>query len=189
MNWLHTMQQDDPVAERAHRVMRRILQNVTPALQEKAAELLIEGQASKSINEQSFKPPVATQNFHNDPSWAHGEFNDRTGSFTGRQHFPQDLQQHFQDTTQYSTQDFSMYGSNHIENAHMSGTFGHPFTNAWDQGMPLTGLDYAWYNPDFCSANVPEDMSGMQLFSGTNIEEQPYQALQRQQKQQGQGQG
>lgn len=43
MNWLHTMQQDNPVAERAHHVMRRILQNVAPALQEKAAELLAEG--------------------------------------------------------------------------------------------------------------------------------------------------
>jgi hypothetical protein len=104
-------QQNDPVAERAYFVMRRILQNCAPVLRSKAAELLTEGLAAG----ESFRPGITP---HKDQgaslNRAQGDFFDGSASVTGRQYYPQDLDQNYYDTGQAS-QDTSMYGNHLLE--------------------------------------------------------------------------
>lgn len=172
INWLHAMQRNDPVAERAYHVMRRILQNVAPALQPKAAELLTEGLASEAADEQSFMPFVTPhKDQHYDVNWAQGDFFDGSASVTGHQYYSQGTNHNRQDTTQPS-QDHWMYGSYPPDDLQMSSAFGNPFINYWDEGVPLIGTQNLWYNQGFPSANMPEDLSDMDLFPTPYMEQQ-----------------
>jgi hypothetical protein len=171
LSWLHVMEQNDPVAERAYFVMRRILQNVAPVLQPKAAELLTQGLATG----ESYRPGITP---HKDQGasfdWAQSDFFDGSASVTGRQYYPQDIDQNYYDTAQVS-QDNSMYGNYPLKDFQMQSPFGNPFSNSWDE-------QNLWYDSHFSSINMPGDLSDMQLYPTSYTERQhQHQQLQSQQ--------
>jgi hypothetical protein len=161
LSWLHVMQQNDPVAERAYFVMRRILQSVAPVLQFKAAELLTEGLAAG----ESFRPGITP---HKDEgaslNWAQGDFFDGSASVTGHQYYPQDIDQNYYNTAQVS-RDNSMYGNYPLKDFQMQSAFGNPFSNSWDE-------QNLWYDSHFSSIDTPRDLSDMQLYPTSYTEPQ-----------------
>ncbi|KAF2625798.1 hypothetical protein BU25DRAFT_345214 [Macroventuria anomochaeta] len=175
MKWLHAMQPNDPCADRAYHVVRRTLQNVAPALQSKATELLTEGEGSEAADGQSFRPFVSPYRQQQaNTNWAQGDFSDGSASVTGHQYYSQASNQDYQDTTQ-SPRHHSMYGSLPFEDIHMLNTSGNPSINNWDEGVPWAGMQNLWYNPSFSSANMPEDVGDMDLLSTSYTEQEHHQ--------------
>ena len=172
LNLLHVMQPQDPVADRAYHVVCRILHNVAPVLQSKAAELLTEGVASQAAAEQSFRPPIAPDTQQQSrASWTPGHFFDGTSSVTDHQYYPQGLNQESQDTSQLSY-DHSMYGDFPLPNVTISSTFGNPFINNWDEGVPVIDMQNLWYNPGFPSTDMPEHVGDMNPLLAPYVEQQ-----------------
>lgn len=159
MNWLRAMQPMDPLAARAYHVVRRILQNVAPTLQTKAAELLTEGGASNTANEQSSGPHITPyRHQQSSANWAQGDFFDGSASVTGNQYYPSGLSQDSsQDTSQFSY-DHLMYGGYALQDTHFSSTFGNPFMNSWDEGVPVVDMQNLWNDITFSSSDMPEDV-------------------------------
>ena len=171
IKWLHAMQQNDPVAERAHHVVRRILQNVAPIMQDKAAELLDEGPAASVSNSQPpgfLGTPHGGQNTGVD--WAQGNLSDGSASVNGHQYCPRSADQDYFGTAQ-SAQGYPAYANYPLNDLQLYGTFGNPFINSWDEGIPLTGIQNQWYNPCAAAAvSHKEDIGAMNLFPGSNEE-------------------
>jgi hypothetical protein len=168
--WLHAMQPKDSVAGRAYQVLRKILHNVTPALQSKAAELLTEDIASGTAETESprlFGPPHRQQQSRAD--WAQGEFFDGSTSATGH-YYSQAMNWNHQDTSQ-SAYNHLAYGGFPLEEFHISNTFGNPFINHWDEGAPVVDLQNLWYDPSYSSAEIPEDLGDMNLMTTHVVQE------------------
>jgi len=171
INWLHVMRQNDPVAGRAHHVVRRILQNVAPVLQDKAAELLDSGSADSASNRQIPGFHDISHGVQNDVvDWAQGNLFDGSASVSGHQYYPQDVDQSSFGSAQPS-QDYSAYRDNARDNLRLSGTFGNPFINNWDESIPLGGIQSPWYNASTLQANQEEDIGDMNLCPGSNVEQ------------------
>jgi hypothetical protein len=180
---LHVMQQNNPVAQRAYHVVRRILQNVAPVLQDKATELLAEGVADSASDGRTPRRPVTP---YGDQStsfdWTQSDIFDGSASMTGHQYYPQSTDQNYYGTAQ-STQDHSMYGTYLLEDLQLSVTFGNPFINNWDEGMPLAGVQNLWYNSGTYPADQQEDLSDMNLYPVSNVEQGHQQQQKHQQHQ------
>jgi hypothetical protein len=164
IKWLHAMQQNDPVAERAHHVVRRILQNVAPSLQAKAAELLDEGGLQPGF----LDTPRGGQN--TGISWAQGNLFDGSASVSGHQYYPHSTDQRYFGTAQWS-QGYSSYGNLPLDDLQLSGTFGNPFINSWDEGVPLAGIQNQWYNTGTAAVDPEEDTGDINLYPGANGEQ------------------
>ncbi|KAF1925796.1 uncharacterized protein M421DRAFT_231773 [Didymella exigua CBS 183.55] len=171
INWLQVMQQNDPVAERAYYVVRRILQNVAPVLQEKAIELLAESVASSAADMQIPKRPATAYGRQSTSlDWAQGNFFDGSASATGHQYYAERTDQNYYGTGQFP-QDVSPYGSFPLEDLQLSGTFGNPFVNNWDEDMPLAGVQNPWHNPLTSSTDQQDDLSNMNLYPVSNVDQ------------------
>lgn len=179
--WLQAMQHNDPVAERAYHVVRRILQSVAPILQDKAAELLDEGQAY-SVSDAHTPRTSDTPHGGQDTgvNWAQGNLFDGSASVSGNQYHPQSADQSYFDTAQ-SSQGYSAYGNYSLDDLQLSGTFGNPFINSWDEGIPLAGIQNPWYNAGTAAVGHEDDIGSMSLFPGTNGEQAQLQSPQNQQ--------
>ncbi|KAJ4401842.1 hypothetical protein N0V91_007625 [Didymella pomorum] len=168
INWLHAMQHNDPVAARAYHVVRRILQNVAPILQDKAAELLDEGPAASVSNARTLgflDTPRRSQNTGVD--WAQGHLFDGSASdYFG---------------TAQASQGHPAYGNNSFDELQLSGTFGNPFINSWDEVIPLAGMQNQWYNTSTAAVNHEGDIGDTNLFPGLNEEQAHLQQPQDQQ--------
>jgi hypothetical protein len=166
INWLHVMQQNDPVAKRAHHVVRQILKNVAPILQDKASELLTAGVADSALGGQTSRrlaTPDGSQSTDND--WAQGNLFDGSVSVTDHQYISQGADQSYYSIPQ-SSQDPSMYGNFTLEDLQLSGYFGNPFVNNWDEVTPLAGVQNLWYNIGTDPADQQEDIGDMNLYPG-----------------------
>ncbi|KAJ4338202.1 hypothetical protein N0V87_004179 [Didymella glomerata] len=174
IKWLHAMQQNDPVAERAHHVVRRILQNVAPSLQDKAAELLDEGGLQPGF----LDTPGRGQN--TGMNWAQGNLFDGSASVSGHQYYPQSADQSYFGTAQWS-HGHSGYGNSPLDDLQLSGTFDNPFVNSWDEVVPLAGIQNQWYNTGTAAVDHEGDIGDMNLYPGSNGEQTHLQQLQAQQ--------
>lgn len=181
INWLHAMQQNDPVAERAHHVVRRILLNVAPILQDKAAELLDEGLADSASGRRTsgfFDTLRGGQNTGVD--WAQENLFDGSASVSGHQYYPRSADQSYFGTAQ-STQGYSAFGNYSLDDLQLSGTFGNPFINSWDETIPLAGIPSQWYNTGTAPVDQEEDVGDMNHYPGSNGEQVHLQQQQNQQ--------
>lgn len=172
ISWLHAMQQNDPVADRAYHVVRRILENVAPFLQDKATELLADVVANSALDAQRHKHFTARHvNQSTGLDWSQGNFFDGSASVTGHQYYPQGINQNYSGTAQ-STQDHALDGGYSFDDLQMSGTFGNPFVNNWDEGVPFSGVQNLWFNsiPD-TTTDQEEDLSNMNLYPGSNMQQ------------------
>lgn len=159
------MKHNDPVAKRAHHVVRRILQNVAPILQEKAAELLDGGPAESASDTETSRfldSSCGPQNFRVD--WTRESLFDSAAPGSGRQSYPQSSDQSYVGTAQSS----QVYFGYPLDDLQLSGTFGNPFINSWDERIPLAGIQNQWYNTGTAAANQEEDIGDMDLFPGSN---------------------
>lgn len=169
--WLHAMQPSDSVAGRAYQVLRKILHSVAPALQSKAAELLTETTASDTAETEPprlFNPPYRQQQSRTD--WAQGDFFDGSTSGTGHHYYPQAMNWNHQDTLQ-SSYNHLTYGSFPLEEFHVSNTFGNPFINHWDEGAPVVDIQNLWYNSNYPSADMAEDLGDINLMATHVVQE------------------
>ncbi|KAF3048640.1 hypothetical protein E8E11_007367 [Didymella keratinophila] len=171
INWLHVMRQDDPVAGRAHSIVRRILQNVAPILRDKASELLDKGSADSASNRQTPGFHDASQgNQNNIVDWAQGNLFDGSASVKGHQYYPQDVDQSSFGSAQPS-QGHSAYGDDPLADLWLSGTFGNPFINSWDESIPWGGIQSPRFNASTLQANQEQDIGDMNLYPGSNVEQ------------------
>jgi hypothetical protein len=176
LNWLRAMQTNDPVAGRAHHVVRRILQTCAPALQAKAAEVLKKGSSSRGADRKIsnpfislYKPPKT------DSDWAQGKFFNGSTSSTGHQYYPPP-QNSDQDHIDPSIPIYghAAYMKFPTEQFHLMSTFGNPFINNWDEASPVVDVKTLWHSPDFeTGGNMLADIGDMDLLA-------PYMELQQQ---------
>jgi choline dehydrogenase-like flavoprotein len=171
INWLHAMQHNDPVAARAHHVVRRILQNVAPILQDKAAELLDEGLATSVSNAQTSGFLDTSRGGRNTGvDWAQVNLVDGSASVSGHQYYPHSADQDYFGTAQAS-QGHPTYGNYSLDDLQLSGTFGNPFINSWDEVIPLAGIQDQWHNTGTAAVNHEGDIEDMNFFPGSNEEQ------------------
>lgn len=140
MNWLRAMQSNDPVARRAYHVVRKILQHCAPVLQAKAAELLSEDSPSQPAGHDTFRSFDSTPSMQNPGlDWSQGQFYDESNSMFGHQYYQSG-------PASTSTYD-AVYANLAEEQTYRPSTFGNPFVNYWDEGMPAFNMQDLWSNP------------------------------------------
>src|SRR5690242_10426297 len=167
--WLHAMGQNDLCADRAYRVLLRILTDVAPFLRPKANELLNADAISHIPTGQShdaFTSPFSQQG--NNPNWAQGDLFDGSEQPHGHMYYPQSTDQNYQDTL-FPLNGWSTNDSISFDDVRIPNNFGNPFVNNWDEGMPLSGLQNLWPNSSSFAHNgsgatqdmsLPADMEG-----------------------------
>lgn len=168
MSWLRAMDNNDPVASRAHGVIRKILHNVAPVLASKATKLLKEDSADHSTDGPHSRGFAQPQKQQSGPGWAQGEFFDGTTPMTGQHYYPT------QQTTSQQNSHASTSAPHHqssyadvsagqsMGQYHMPSTFGNPFLNSWDEWPPVVDMHNLWY-PSNYDGSLPEDLSDMDL--------------------------
>jgi hypothetical protein len=147
MEWLRAMQHNDPVADRAYQIVRKIIQTSGPAFQEVTRVLLTED-TKRSPGTQS----SSRNDSHNDRMYEFRQGDDwpqeealataaeNPGAFD-LQYYPQlgnSVSPEFSEAQYFwPTQDQFNFPS----------TFGNPFINSFDQGAPVINMADLWANP------------------------------------------
>ena len=171
MRWLRAMKHKDPVSEKADRVLRKILRQVAPSLQNMAKDLLAYNDGAtmawQDTTQQRFEEHSAMQN--DDSSQLHGSMPPPNAQGMGTdfpQHHGQRNQDH-QNQEQQHLYDFG-HGENQLSNF-QSGpaqmTFGNPFFSSFDQNVPFANMQNLWadsgpfneYDLDWANLNMPQN--------------------------------
>lgn len=165
MGWLQIMQNNDPVARRAHDVVRNILHNAAPALRHKAEQLLDESLANRQAAEQEVERFDSTYTQPSDSGCARDKFSSGTWPTTGYHNYPsgETASQH-QDYAPSLSAHQSMHANFPTEHYRMPSTFGNPFLNSWDEGPPVTDMHNIWPHSSFTEITL-DDLSYMDLLT------------------------
>ncbi|KAJ4992890.1 hypothetical protein SVAN01_01594 [Stagonosporopsis vannaccii] len=180
--WLHVMGRNDPCADRAYRVLQRILHDVAPLLRPKADELLNAGAARGIPTEQShdsFTSPFTQQD--SNPNWAQGDLFDGSEQSSGHMYYPQTTDHNYQDTL-FPLNGWSTNESMPFEYVRMPNMFGNPFINNWDEGMPLSNLQNLWPNSSSFVHSGPETTGDVFLSPGVDLQGQQQQQQEQQRR-------
>ncbi|XPS68919.1 hypothetical protein M3J09_001199 [Ascochyta lentis] len=163
ISWLRAMQNNDPVADRAYQVVRKILHGAAPALHAKSKELLKHVSADhQTADGQASENPDSLYTPQSGSGWAQNEFPSGSTSVNDQQYYITQQatnQQHLPAPS--SSYDQSMHLNYPAAHYQMPSTFANPFLNSWDEGPPVVDMQNVW--PTFNYSNYPEDLSDMNL--------------------------
>jgi hypothetical protein len=152
MEWLRAMQRNDPVADRAYQVVRKIIKNSGSAFQEKTDVLLAE-----ETNLDSGVQSSSRNDSHNDKlfefrqggTWTEEENLAITTANPGAFNF-----QYYQQPLNHISPEFTeaQYFWSAQDQFHFPTTFGNPFINSFDQGAPVINMADLWADPGLSSS-------------------------------------
>lgn len=135
--WLKALQVNNPVADRAYGIIRRILEACTPALQAEVHDLLVSAEEGLSAADESQRSqdPSATQP---EADWRQSNFaNDsvRSSGLFAPEYFQQ---QPFEPTSEYQSGAFADYSTHRNMTAL---PFGNLFYTPFDQVTPMVNME------------------------------------------------
>lgn len=143
IRWLRAMQHNNPVAARAHDVIRKILKRCAPALQSQADELLaLYGEETpQSYAHQHYHTPynaqqtaqMSQENFQFNPMDTSGTFDARSLPYYSLDNLPG-----YQD----------VFDPFYLPEEHIAPMpFSNPFFTNFDHGVPLVNMQDPWIHP------------------------------------------
>jgi hypothetical protein len=173
IRWLRAMQHTDPVAARAHHVIRGVLKRCAPALQSQADELL-------ALYEERTPEHHAYQHYHHHhiPHSAQQTAQVPQGNFhldptdTGGTFDPQPLQHDALDNLPAYQGDFDPFYPPHELTATMG--FASPFFTNFDYGIPFVNMQGLWVQPGPLNAFDPSLPHGNASQDSRDGEHGPY---------------
>lgn len=157
--WLRAMQQNDPVAARAHNVIKGVLERCAPALRSQAVELLAlyEERTPELHAYQHHRHDHIPHNAQQTAQVPQENFDldsrDTSGAFD-----PQPLQHDALDNLPTYQGDFDPFYPPHEFEATMG--FGNPFFMNFDYGVPFVNMQDLWVQPGPSNAfdpNLPQE--------------------------------
>lgn len=161
--WLRAMSIHDPVADRAYRVVYRILRQCTPSLQKQANELLAdEGKPpqqdrnSRDFHQSTKQPPSGLWQAQDFPEATPTALDPRLSQQPTANSFPVD-----------SSGAYEEFAS---DQAMLPQMFGNPFVTSFDQGAPVVNMQNLWmaqrptgqFNMDFFDMSIYQNPQQMQ---------------------------
>ncbi|KAH5222886.1 hypothetical protein HBI82_001140 [Parastagonospora nodorum] len=166
MRWLHAMKDNDPVSQKADKVLRKILRQVAPSLQTMAKDLLAYNDGpTMTWQDATYQRTEEYSTMQNDDSsQLYGSMPPPNDQGMGA-----DFLQHQQ---QQNQEQQHSYGFGHGDNqfsAMQSGPaqmpFGNPFFTPFDQNAPFANMQNPWadlesfneFDLDWASLNMPQD--------------------------------
>ncbi|KAF2822877.1 hypothetical protein CC86DRAFT_396455 [Ophiobolus disseminans] len=170
MRWLRAMQYSDRVAEKAYKIIRKIIKGCDPSLQAQANELLaLDDYDTGDRPPQTQGRPFDRSGTRSTPQMAHNSFHSDllpTSASFGPILQQQDPMNH---TTGYQdNMDFLFTPDEPM----MPMSFGTPFFTSFDQGAPVLNIQDLWantgpsaFNPNYATTAFPQN--GNQIGVGT----------------------
>jgi hypothetical protein len=142
MHWLRVMKQNDPVSEKAYKVIRKILLEVAPSLQTLSHELLGYGEGpsapSEHITPQGSETHIVTQTNDHVPRHGVELVSPAASGATVAQLAPQQEWQHSYNLPYDSHQIPAM------QDHTIPTSFGNPFFTFFDQDAPFANVQGLW---------------------------------------------
>lgn len=144
IRWLRAMEVHDPVAKRAHHVIRKILSTYAPALQSQAQELLAEDQE----NHDGYQPHVHPPNHapYSEQDHSRWKMSESTNETSGQTQPPAFDEARFPPAVPSPRQEseYRPYPPFPLEQTAMPMTFGGTFATGFDQGPPYVNMQGLW---------------------------------------------
>jgi hypothetical protein len=160
IRWLRTMQQNDPVASKAYKVVLGILKSCSPHLQAQVKDILAyDGESATQFGVHQSQP-AASEDQNTEP-WLQDNFN-QTPDITTWSQQPQTVP----DPPLDGMTSLDDFGTLFPQDEFLTTMpFSNPFFTSFDESAPVANMQDLWsmpghsdpYDPDLSDMNIPPD--------------------------------